>query len=93
MDNAYHIFSSALNSMVNERQSAPRNVLKAWGDMHAAPSAAEAFVSLPDDDLKARAILKACGGNFQGDLGKWLEKVRKEKKAKGILNDAAPVKP
>jgi hypothetical protein len=74
MDYAYNILTAAITSMVQEAQAAPRNLLKSWDDMKAAPDAAESFSSLPnDDDPKASMILKACGGQFAPQIGDWLK--------------------
>ena len=81
MDNAaYDTFTSAITSMVQEAENAPRNILKSWGEMRAADNAAEAFIKTPEDDPKVRMIIKACGGQFQASIGDWLKGKRKKKR-------------
>lgn len=81
MDINHERFTTAITSMVQEAQRTYRSVLKSWDDMEAAPDAAEAFNALPENDGTTNQILKACGGQFQAQLGDWLKGKRAMKKA------------
>ncbi|HWQ09026.1 MAG TPA: hypothetical protein VN436_07965 [Holophaga sp.] len=81
MDINYNRFTTAITSMVQEAQRVPRNLLKSWDEMEAAPDAAEAFNALPEDDPKTNQILKACCGQFEPMVGDWLKKKRTKKTA------------